>query len=212
MAKVLTLDADFTAQVKSLRDDEEKKWDEIAEITGIAVGKCMLAYAAATLPKKELIKNATAADIVNLRDERQLSWGQISVRCQLPESTCRTMYTQETGSTTKGLRIGKGGRHPGGTEPTEKPAKAAKATKATKAEAAPTKAVDLFEGMEEDAIKERLTGYAIKVADGAGGIEMLKIKAVKRAAKGKAVITTSEGDARTIKLAAVTSISTKKVA
>lgn len=211
MAKALTLDTDLVAQVKALRDDEQKKWDEISEITGIAVGKCMLAYAAATLPKKELIKNPTAQDVVTLRDDRNLSWGQISVRCQLPESTCRTLYTEATGNTTKGLRIGKGGRHPGNAEPTEKATKA-KTTKpkAEKAEAAPVS--DLFEGLDEDGIKERLTGYAIKVSDGAGASEMLKVKVVKRAAKGKAVITTVEGDARTIKLSAVTTISKKKVA
>src|SRR4026207_2560078 len=82
-ATTLELDSDLVEQIVQLRDQEEKKWSEIAQITETAAGKCMLLYASAHVPKKELIKNATAADVVRLRDKEVLSWGQISVRCQL---------------------------------------------------------------------------------------------------------------------------------
>jgi len=204
-ATTLTLDKDLVEQVTQLRDGEEKKWDEIAEATGVAVGKCMLAYMSGRVPKKELIKNATAEDVVRLRDKTVLSWGEISVRCQLPESTCRAMYTDATGNSTKGLRIGKGGRHPGSDTGTPKAKGTAKATKAAPA-------ADLFVDVEEADIPEMLAGYAIKVSDGAGTTTPMKVKAVKKVAKGKVVLVDGDtGESRTLKLSAITQISKRKV-
>lgn len=200
----LKLDSDLQAQVLKLRDDEGKKWDEIGEITGVAVGKCMLAYSAGHVPKKELIKNATTEDVQRLRDERGLSWGDIMVRTGLNEGQVRALYGKET----KGLRIGKGGRHPDDVsgEPKVKGEKKAKAAKP----AAP--AHDLFAGMEEAEIKDALTGYAIKVDNGDGTTEPIKVKAVKRATAGKVVLTDgTTGEARTIKMASISAISKKKV-
>lgn len=212
-ATTLTIDQDLAEQVTQLRDQEEKKWDEIAEATGVAVGKCMLAYMAARVPKKELIKNATADDIVRLRDEKNLSWGEISVRAQLPESTCRALYTDSTGSTTKGLRIGKGGRHPGNIEGVKRTSKKAAGGKATASKKASTTAqAPQLEGVDEADVAALLAGYAIKVTDGAGNTTPMKVKTVKKVAKGKAVLVDGDtGESRTIKLASITAISKRKV-
>lgn len=209
-ATTLTLDKDLIEQVVQLRDQEEKKWDEIAEITQVASGKCMLAYAAGTLPKKELVKNATAADVIRLRDEDSLSWGQISVRCQLPESTCRTLYTESSGNTTKGLRIGKGGRHPGNIAGIPRKKAAGKATAPAKKAAAA--AASPLDGVEDADVAALLTGYAIKVSDGAGTTTPMKVKSVKKVAKGKVVLVDGDtGESRTIKLSAITAITKRKV-
>ncbi len=48
--------------------------------------------------------------IVPMRNEAQLSWGEIAVRCGKPESHCRKVYTKTPGMKDLGLRIGKGGR------------------------------------------------------------------------------------------------------
>lgn len=207
----LSLDQDFVEQVVKLRDTDEKKWAEIAEITEVAAGKCMLAYASAHVPKKEIIKNATAKDVVALRRDRSLSWGEISVRVLLPESTCRGMYEEATGESTKGLRIGKGGRHPNEDAPVKRSAKDKATAKGSKAKPE-TKGADLFADMEPTDIKAAMTGYAIKVTDGNGGTEKFAVKQVKKVANGKALIVDADtGESRTIKLAAVTQISKRKV-
>lgn len=207
-ATTLTLDKDLVEQVTQLRDVEEKKWNEIAEITGKAVGKCMLAYMSGRVPKKEIIKNATAADIVRLRNKESLSWGEISVRVQLPESTCRTLYTETTGDTTKGLRIGKGGRHPGSAQAPSKKA----AGKATAAKKAAPAAAGPLDGVEDADVADMLTGYAIKVTDPSGATTPMKVKSVKKVSKGKAVLVDGDtGQSRTIKLTAISAISKRKV-
>lgn len=38
------------------------------------------------------------------------SWGEVAVRCQLPESRIRKMFSEATGLKSQGQRIGKGGR------------------------------------------------------------------------------------------------------
>jgi hypothetical protein len=203
----LVIDKELADQVVKLRDDEGKKWDEINEITGVATGKCMLAYSWAKVPKGERIKNATAADVVRLRDEQSLSWGEISARTSINENACRSMYEEATKRSTKGNRIGKGGRHPGSAEGAEP--KAAKAPRAAKP-AEP--AHDLFADLSDEEVAERLSGYAIKVDTGSG-VEPMKVKAVKKVAKGKAILVDAEsGASRTIKLAQISQISKKKVA
>lgn len=198
----LTLDPKFVEKVVKLRDTDGKKWDEISDILNVAPGKCMLAHAAGVLPKKELIKNPTAADVVRLRDEQNLSWGEIMVRTMLPEGACRALYSEATGKDTKGNRIGKGGRHPG--EGEAKPAKSAK--KAPKGGEAPAGPLAFF---AEDAVKDMLTGYAIKFGDGTA----MKVKSVKKVSKGKAIVVDADsGESRTIKLDSVAQISKRKVA
>ena len=200
----LTLDPELAEQVVKLRDDEGLKWNEIHEAIGIATGKLMLHYSWAKLPKKEQVKNATGQDVARLRADG-LSWGDISIRTGINENACRNMFEEATGQSTRGNRIGKGGRHPGEGDP------APRSKKAPAKKAAP-KTVDLFDGMTPEEVKERLEGYAVKVnIDGAE--TPIKIKSVKKVAAGKAIIVDAEsGASRTIKLAAVTMISKKRVA
>lgn len=62
---------------------------------------------------------ALALEIADLRDkpqphpgqaDQQCSWGEIAVRCQMPESRVRKLYTENTTLRSQGLRKGKGGR------------------------------------------------------------------------------------------------------
>ena len=46
----------------------------------------------------------------NLRDEQQLSWGEIAVRCGMPEGAIRKAYRRNGTKKDLGLRIGRGGR------------------------------------------------------------------------------------------------------
>jgi hypothetical protein len=109
--------ADLQKQVVRMRDKEEKPWHEIAGETGESAGKCMLAYEMAHLPASEKVTAKTdaamAKEIVRLRDKQGLSWGSIVARTDIPESRLRSIYEATTGQSTKGNRIGKGGRHPG---------------------------------------------------------------------------------------------------
>lgn len=104
-------------QVLKLRDKDGLAWHEIAANVGESMGKTMLAYEFAKVKPSEVVtaRNDTemGKKIVALRDKENLSWGVISARTRTPESTCRGLYTAATGTDTKGLRIGKGGRFPG---------------------------------------------------------------------------------------------------
>lgn len=67
---------------------------------------------------EELPKDANASyerikqtKVVNrMRNDQQLSWGEISVRLGIPESRVRALYRANDTKQDKGLRIGKGGR------------------------------------------------------------------------------------------------------
>lgn len=48
--------------------------------------------------------------VQKLRDQDELSWGEIAVRCGIPESKVRACYKKTAGKKDLGLRIGKGGR------------------------------------------------------------------------------------------------------
>lgn len=101
-------------KVQKLRDKGEK-WAPIAEAMGVSGGKCMLAYMYVTTPEKDRIKFKTDEDlapkVVKAR-ENELSWGRIAARSGLPESKIKKIWEQTTGKSSKGERIGKGGRHP----------------------------------------------------------------------------------------------------
>jgi len=130
------------AQVVEMREkDPQPTWEDIAEETGIAANRVMFLYMQAKVRPKDRIKGKTdeelGAAIVVARDEDLLSWGQIMARSSLGEAKCRSLYVKATGKTTKGNRIGKGGRWPAGQDSPkdEKPAPKAKA-KATPKKAA----------------------------------------------------------------------------
>lgn len=52
----------------------------------------------------------TSDSVVDLRQAGH-SWGEIAVRCGIPESRVRKLFSETTGTRSEGLRIGKGGRH-----------------------------------------------------------------------------------------------------
>jgi hypothetical protein len=201
-------------QVVKLRETEEKKWAEISSIMDLPVGKLMLAYGVAKVKPKDRIKDPAPRDIVRLRDDEVLSWGDIMCRTGLSEGAARALYTEGTGKDTRGLRIGKGGRHPGSNglvELDEKPAKPAKKAPAKRAPAGMSKEVGPLQGLEPDAVKPKLEKYAIQVDTGSG-IEVIKVKQVKRVAKGTIVLVDADtGASRTIKQDSVVKISRKTV-
>lgn len=55
-------------------------------------------------------KTVLQAKVIELRDNMQLSWGEIAVRMQIPENRVRTAYRHNGVRKDLGLRIGKGGR------------------------------------------------------------------------------------------------------
>jgi hypothetical protein len=167
MPKTVEFDKDTSEQIVSLRNDGSK-WDEIARAVGMPTGKAMLIYNFATTPAKQRIKNATAAQVKDLRDEENLSWGVISARTGYPESACRGLY-RDAGGDDRASRVGKGGRYANGTVRPDKPAGAAKkgvakkVSAAKKGAAAKAPAAGVLDGLDADAIKAKLEGYAIKV-------------------------------------------------
>lgn len=55
-------------------------------------------------------KSVLQAKVIQLRDLENLSWGEIAVRMQIPESRVRAAYRHNGVRKDLGLRIGKGGR------------------------------------------------------------------------------------------------------
>lgn len=191
-------DPDFQSKVVELRDESEMKWGEIAEELECTPGKAMLAYMIATIPPKQQIKWKTDEEltekVVAARDDENLSWGFIAAatRPGVAESKVRKLYTDSTGTPTRGLRIGKGGRYPDDERPDGAPAakkvtttakkvpakKAAAAKKAPVAKKAaapakkavakkaangPTRAKVALQDMDLEQLKERLNGKTIQV-------------------------------------------------
>lgn len=93
--------------------DSGKVWKDIAETVGATVGQVIFTYEKNTVKNSERIKDITAKDVVRLRKEG-VSWGRISVRGGITETKARSMFEEATGDPSLGQRIGKGGRHPGG--------------------------------------------------------------------------------------------------
>lgn len=93
--------------------DSGKPWKEISEAVGGTVGQVILAYEKATVKKSERIADISSKDVVRLRKEG-VSWGRIAVRGGITEVRARSMFEESTGNPSLGNRIGKGGRHPAG--------------------------------------------------------------------------------------------------
>ena len=111
----LVLDAAFVKAVVKARDKDGLKWDEIAEQMESTPGKCILAHMYGTLPDEDKVTGTMAQRskaIPNLRDKDLLSWGQISVRVDMPESRVRAVYRDLTGNNDRGNRVGRGGKYP----------------------------------------------------------------------------------------------------
>lgn len=108
----------LTKEVTRLRK-AGKPWHEIAGETEQAAGKCMLALEFGELGPSDVVTYKNDADlakkVVRMRDKDKLSWGSIVARTDVGEQHLRTLYESEMGEgSTKGNRIGKGGRFPGG--------------------------------------------------------------------------------------------------
>lgn len=160
------------------------KWEEIAGEVGTSTGRAMLIYFEATVKPKDRIKGANDEElgekIAAARDDDKLSWGQIMARTGLSETKCRKLYEEATGNSTRGHRIGKGGRYPDGTTPPprpaktrEKPAKKAAAKKAPAKASGPAAAAKKIAGLSEisdiaDAVKGKMVTHAdgkVRVGD-----------------------------------------------
>lgn len=152
------------------------KWEEIAGEVGTSTGRAMLIYFEATVKPKDKIKGADDEElgekIVAARDEDKLSWGQIMARTGFSETRCRKLYEEASGNSTRGHRIGKGGRYPDGTTPPPRPAATKKAA-AKKAPAGPAAAAKKIAGLTEisdiaDAVKGKMVTHAdgkVRVGD-----------------------------------------------
>lgn len=176
-------DPDFQEKVVELRDGQEMKWSEIADELNCTAGKAILAYEIVNMPAKDKIKtkdeDELAAAIVAARDDDQDSWGRISARAGIPESKVRKIYEDTTGNSSRGLRIGKGGRYVGdeNPNPAEKVPAAKKAGGAKKAPAKKTAAAKkaapkrttgagALTSMSQDELAERIDGKTIQVQQG----------------------------------------------
>ena len=198
-------DPEFVEQVLNLRDEQEMKWDEIANELECQQGKAMMAYMVGTIPPKERIKGKTdeeiAEGIVAARDEDLNSWGRIAARAGIAESRVRKIYEETTGTSPRGLRVGKGGRYPDGEKPeaaAKAPAKKAAAVK----KATPTKNPLLSMDLEQ--LQERLNGKTITVDRGEGRPERIQVKSVTALDGDTMELTDKAGKSRTILVPDVT--------
>jgi hypothetical protein len=154
-------------KIVSMRE-EHATWDEIADAVGISAGKVTKIHMSASVKPKDRIKGRTdediAAAIVKARDEDQLSWGQIMVRSGLPETRCRKIYENVTGNSTRGNRIGKGGRYPDGIVPPERASKGKEeaAKKAAASKAATAKAPAKKPAAKKAPVKSKLGAMTTK--------------------------------------------------
>lgn len=213
-------DPEFVEQVLSLRDEQEMKWDEIAKELECQQGKAMMAYMVGTIPPKERIKGKTdeeiAEGIVAARDEDLNSWGRIAARAGIAESRVRKIYEETTGTSPRGLRVGKGGRYPDGEKPdapAKAPAKKAVAKKAAPAKKAPAKAAAAKKAaatknpllsMDLEQLQERLNGKTITVDRGDARPERIQVKNVSALDGDTMEITDKAGKSRTILVPDVT--------
>ena len=143
MADIRDKMEEMAKKAVKLRDKDGLAWHDVAGSLDTSVGKAMLAYNFGKVTPSERVtaKNdqELAKKIVSLRDREQVSWGIISARTGRGEAQCRALYESVKGvGSTRGNRIGKGGRFPGGTTAKKAPAKKVVAKK-TVAKKAPVK-------------------------------------------------------------------------
>lgn len=103
------------AQADSLKA-EGKTIREIMEATGLNLSQVERHFWAVEFAEndgflpQDMTNTAKAAKIAQLRLAGE-SWGKISVRFREPESRTRKCFKEATGTDSKGMRIGKGGRY-----------------------------------------------------------------------------------------------------
>jgi hypothetical protein len=158
-------------QAVKLRDKDELAWHDVAGQLEASVGKVMLAYEFAKVAPGDRVTASTDAalgkKIAQLRDKDGLSWARIMARTGYGEQTCRRLYEDATGTSTKGNRIGKGGRHPGtGGAPAKKAAAKKAPAKKAVAKKAPGKRAPAAKKAAKKAPGKRV---ARKAASSGGG-------------------------------------------
>lgn len=205
---------DLSSQVVDLRN-ADTSWAEISEQLGIGQGKAAFLYMCATVAPKDRIvakdEDTLSAKIVEARDEHQLSWGQIAARASIPEGKVKHLYETASGTSTLGLRIGKGGRHPQdeGAAPAKAVAKAPRSTKATAKAAArgeAPRAVSAEEARKPLAemslaeLKNRLNGKTMTVVRMSEGGKRVKVpvKMVKKLHEGEVTFSDADGATHTV--------------
>lgn len=165
---------DLGEKVRKLRDKEPSvPWAEIATKLQAGAGKCMLAYLFVNVAPKDRIKGRNEdelkANIVKARDKENLSWGIISARSGQPESFCRRAYEELTHKSTKGNRIGKGGRYPDGTPGAKKVAKKTVAKKVVAKKTAVKKAAVKKAPAKKKAVGKKVVAKKAVASDSAAG-------------------------------------------
>jgi hypothetical protein len=217
------IDLKQAKQVARMRDNGQS-WAEISEELEIGTGKAMLLNLYARVEDEDRITGTeaqVARQVVKVRNDGY-SWGAIMARTGMGEQKLRRMYEEATGETTKGNRIGKGGRYPGDVKPddddapvrksTAKKAGAAKkAAKVAKGVAKAGKAGGAAErSVNEDgnhplvdmplpALKQRLEGKKVGVRRDSGRTEHIRIRTIKSKTRdGEMVFTDDNGKTRTV--------------
>lgn len=207
------VDVALAKKVAKMRDNDQS-WADIAAELEISAGKAMLLNMYARVDDDDRITGNETQIAKAVVKERKAgySWGALMARTGMGEARLRKMYEEQTGESTKGNRIGKGGRYPGDVNPNDEgsppPAKkaASKKAAATATKAAPAKKATKAakagkaQGAEKpppvsenpnhpmvdwslDQIKARLDGRTIKVARENDRIEDIKVVKVKKKSK-----------------------------
>lgn len=221
-------DLKLANRIKKMRDNDQS-WREIADELEIGTGKAMLLNLYARVDEDDRITGTDAAiakKVVKARNDGY-SWGALQARTGLGEQRLRKMYEEETGESTRGNRIGKGGRYPGDVKPDDEdtpksrkaagkkaPAKAAapakKAAKAAKAGKAPGAEKPRTPSVSEDPnsplvawplakLQERLDGKKITVVgDNDTKRTIMVRKITKKTKDGEITLTDQDGKTRTI--------------
>lgn len=207
---------DHGPQVVKLKNGGSS-WAEIAEKLGISQGKAQLAFLRENTPAEDRINAKNEADlakrIVSARDKDKLSWGIISARSGVPESRCRKIYEEATGTSSRGNRIGRGGRFPSDeVRPAKAPkapkAKTAKEAKEAKSDDTPAKvtaeqAKKPIGDMDLGELKARLNGKTITVNNEGGGSRRIAVKSVKALKDGEMRFADKDGKTITVLVAQI---------
>lgn len=211
------------AEVVKFRDTDEMKWDEIADKLSTTTGKVLMAYGNAKIGNKRLkgTPEERSAHVVRLRDEEDMSWGQVMIVTGLNEGYVRSRYTELTGTDTRGLNLGRGGRRPldwAGEVNGSAPAKKAVASKKAAAPKAPPKTKKESTGkvgvgdLDLDGLKERLEGAAVMIQRG-DKTETIQVSKVQGLKSGAVTVSTHpNGSSRTFKVADISKVGRKRAA
>lgn len=178
-------------QVNELRS-EGKKWPEVAEEMGAPAGALMFAEMCYKVAPRDRVKWSTPEElqeaVVDLRDEQKLSWGNIAARCATGEARCRSAYEAATGNSSRGNRIGKGGRYPSdfeGERPEAKPRKASANGATAPSKPNPLAVMTLVQ------LKERLNGAKVTLKSDPDS--KISVKSVQKKTATSFSLTTAEG-------------------